>query len=387
MKIVTAAVAQGQTFPFTFQELELADPLPDEVVVRVVATGICHTDLAFRAVGIPLPPAVLGHEGAGIVERVGLAVTKVTAGDHVVLTYGSCGSCANCEQDRQSYCSQFQALNLLGQRPENGGATLRYPGGETVRGSFFGQSSFATYALAQQRNVVKVPTSVPLELLGPLGCGIQSGAGTVMNVLKPAAGSSIAIFGAGAVGMAAMMAAKVEGCHPIIVIDRNAERLKLALELGATECMLAGDKDVVSSIREITGDGVQFSVECTGSADVLRQAVECLRQTGECALVGLSAPGVKVELDMRMLLMGRSVRGVIEGDSPADTFIPKLIDLWEQGLFPFDRLYSFFDFTEINEAVTAVESGQVVKAVLRIQSGADQVKDSKDSEATRSNDQ
>jgi aryl-alcohol dehydrogenase len=366
MTIITAAVAHGPSKPFSLEQLRIADPAPDEVLVKIVATGICHTDLVFRAAGMPLAPAVLGHEGAGVVEQVGSAVTKVRPGDHVVLSYASCGSCGNCHDTRQSYCSHFIPLNLSGVRVADNSTTLSTLEGTPVRGSFFGQSSFANYALASQRNVVKVAADVPLELLGPLGCGIQTGAGTVMNVLRPDTKHSVAVFGAGTVGIAAVMAAHVIGCERIIVVDIKPERLELARELGATDCVNGSEVDVVEHIRKLTGEGVQFSMECTGSPVVLRQAVEVLRATGECALVGTSAPGANVELDMRHLLMGRKVRGVIEGDSIPDTFIPELIELWREGRFPFERLYRFYELAEINEAVEAAESGDVLKPILRM---------------------
>ncbi|MFL8999573.1 NAD(P)-dependent alcohol dehydrogenase [Pseudomonas azerbaijanorientalis] len=365
MKAITAAVIHSPLKPFVLETLHIDEPRADEVLVRVVATGICHTDLVFRAAGVPTAPVVLGHEGAGVVERVGSAVTKVKPGDHVVLTYASCGECPNCRRARESYCTKFVELNLSGTRADRSTA-LSTQHGEPVQGSFFGQSSFANYAMAKQRNVVKVPEDVPLELLGPLGCGIQTGAGTVMNVLKPAAGSSIAIFGAGTVGLAAVMAARIVGCTRIIAIDIKSERLDLARELGATDCIDGRQTDAVAAIRALTGDGVQFSLECTGSPMILRQAVEALRPTGECGYVGTPAPGVQVELDMRTLLMGRTLRGVIEGDSIPDLFIPELIQLWRQGRFPFERLYSFFDLAQINQAIEAAESGEVLKPILRM---------------------
>lgn len=366
MKTITAAVARGPSQFFSLETLRIDEPRPDEVLVRVVATGICHTDLVFHSAGVPAAPAVLGHEGAGVVERVGSAVRKVKPGDHVVLTYASCGGCPNCQRARQSYCASFIALNLTGLRTPDCSSPLSTLDGQRVHGAFFGQSSFANYAMASERNVVKVPEDVPLEILGPLGCGIQTGAGTVLNVLKATPGSRIAVLGAGTVGLSAVMAAKVVGCSEIIAIDINTERLALARELGATHCIDGSQVDAVLAVRELTGDGVQYSVECTGSANVLRQAVEMLRPTGECGFVGASAPGAKVELDMRTLLMGRTLRGVIEGDSIPDLFIPELISLWRQGRFPFDRLCSFYELADINQAIEDTHNGAVIKPILRM---------------------
>ena len=237
---VTAAVVRDQEQPFEIEELELEKPRAGEVLVRVVATGMCHTDLIVRDQWYPVPlPVVLGHEGAGIVERVGEGVTKLEPGDHVVLTFASCGRCANCLRGKPTYCLQFFGLNFGGARLDGSNALGKE--GEPVHDRFFGQSSFATYAIATERNAIKVRDDTPLELLGPLGCGIQTGAGGVMNSLAPEAGTSMAIFGAGAVGMSAVMAARIVGCATVVAIDIIPERLELARELGATHTIDANE--------------------------------------------------------------------------------------------------------------------------------------------------
>src|SRR5262245_31404181 len=204
---IRAAVATAKSEPFAIEALEIDDPRDDEVLVRMVGVGICHTDLIVRDQYYPTPlPAVLGHEGAGVVERVGARVTKVQPGDHVVLSYLSCGTCPNCQRGQMFYCPQLFALNFGGGRLDGSKALRRRD--SAISSHFFGQSSFATRAIANQRNAVKVSPDAPLHLLGPLGCGIQTGAGAVMNSLNPRAGSSIAVFGAGAVGTSAIMAAR-----------------------------------------------------------------------------------------------------------------------------------------------------------------------------------
>ncbi|PDT50105.1 alcohol dehydrogenase [Sinorhizobium fredii] len=361
-----SAVVDGKSEAFRLTKLMLEEPRPDEIVVEIVGVGICHTDIVVRDQHYPTPlPAVLGHEGAGVVVKVGSAVTKVVPGDHVVLAYGSCGKCENCQKGEAGYCLDFFGYNFGGSRSD-GSTPFHSEDGKRISGCFFCQSSFGTHALATERNVVKVDKEVPLEILGPLGCGISTGAGTVMNALRPIAGTSIAVFGAGSVGLAAIMAAKVVGCTTIIAIDINEERLALAKELGATHTINGRSGDAVSTIQRLTdGLGVHYSLECTSIPAVFRQAVDSLRLTGVCALVGAAALGTEVSLDMNSILFGRTVRGVIEGESVPDTFIPQLISLWKQGRFPFDKLITFYQLDEINQACADSESGKVLKPVLR----------------------
>lgn len=365
MNSMKAAVVREQGGAFLIEDVQIEEPRHDEVLVRIVGVGLCHTDLVVRDQYFPTPlPAILGHEGAGIVERVGSAVTKVAPGDHVVLSYASCGTCANCLKGLNGYCPDLYGRNFSGARAD--GSTPCCDGhGASLSAWFFGQSSLAEYALAEQRNVVRIPSDVPVELMGPLGCGIQTGAGAVINALKPGAGTSIAIFGAGSVGLSAIMAARVVGCATIVAIDLNDARLDLARELGATHVVNGGREDVVTAIREITGgEGAQFTLECTGLPKVVRQAVDSLRLTGVCGIIGVAPLGTEFSLDMNGILFGRTVRGIIEGDSVPDIFIPQLVELWRQGRFPFDRLVRFYPLAAIEEAVHASESGEVLKAVL-----------------------
>lgn len=361
---ITAAITESQGAPFTLAPLELDEPGPGEVVVRMVGSGVCHTDLIVRDQWYPVPlPAVLGHEGSGVVEAVGEDVAKVAPGDHVVLSFNSCGSCRMCTRGRPSLCDDFFGRNFAGTRPD-GSSPLRGESG-SVHGVFFGQSSFGTHALATERNVVKVDPAAPLELLGPLGCGIQTGAGGVLNSLRPEQGSSIVVFGAGAVGLSAVMAAVVAECSTIIAVDLNAQRLQLADKLGATSTIDARSTDVVARIRELTGGiGSDYALETTGVPAVLRQAADALNQGGTCGLIGAAAIGTEAALDMSSLLFGRSVRGIIEGDSVPDEFIPRLIELHQQGRFPFDELVRTYPFADIERAVADAESGTALKPVL-----------------------
>jgi aryl-alcohol dehydrogenase len=361
---IKAAVIFEKSGDFSIEQLEMSEPLDDEVLVRIVAVGICHTDLGARDQHLPIPlPSVFGHEGAGVVEKVGARVTKVQPGDHVAVSWDCCGVCPSCKSGKDSYCHNFFLHNFNGARPD-GTTTLR-KGDQVVHGSFFGQSSFAEFVLANERNVVKVRKDVPLEILGPLGCGVQTGAGAVMNALNAHAGASIAVFGAGTVGMSAILAALVRGCTTIIAVDINADRLELAKEMGATHTVNAVEEDPVEVIRDLTGGGAEFSLECVGNPNVLRQAVDVLPRCGVCGLLGAVPPGTEVKLDMDLIMNGRTVRGIIEGDAIPDLFIPKLIELYAQGRFPFDRLIKFYPFEDINKAVEDMEKGLVVKPVLK----------------------
>jgi len=363
---VTAAVVREKGGKFGIESLQLDEPRGNEVLVRMVATGMCHTDMVVRDQDYAVPlPMVLGHEGAGVVERVGELVTSLAPGDHVVLSYGSCGMCRNCNAGKPGYCEQFYDRNFKGAR-QDGSQPLHTHDGHDVGGCFFAQSSFGTHALVTERNAIKIRNDVPLDIMGPLGCGIQTGAGAVINVLRPEPGSSLAIFGAGAVGMAAAMAAMAIGVTTIVMVDVNADRLAFAREIGVSHTVNGRDGDAVAAIRALLGDGVDFSLECTGRPAVLRQAVDVLRVPGLCGVLGAAPMGAEVSIDINTLLFGRTVRGIIEGDSVPTTFIPALIELWRAGRFPFDKLIQFYSLAEINEAVEASESGRVFKPVIRL---------------------
>ncbi|MFC0448915.1 NAD(P)-dependent alcohol dehydrogenase [Rhodococcus sp. ACS1] len=360
----TAAVLRSAQEPLSLEELDIDELRPHEVLVRIVGSGICHTDLGMIATAEPdAAPIVLGHEGSGIVATVGQDVDSIEPGDHVVLSYNCCAECDNCARSLPMHCRDFVPLNLLGARLD--GSSVLRSGGEQVRGHFFGQSSWATYAVANEQNCVRVARNLPLALLAPLGCGIQTGAGAVLNTLNPEAGSSIAIFGTGSVGLAALLGAVVAGCGTIIAVDIQPARLAKAADLGATHTINSAEENVVERIREITGGaGAQYSVDCIGLADVVRSALECLQSPGVCATVGFQGIPNEISFDQGHLLFGRSLIGVIEGDAIPQEFVPRMIDLYQAGKFPFTELVDTFAFGQINEAIEAVHQGKVTKAVL-----------------------
>lgn len=370
MKKIKAAVVRQKGGTFQIEDLMQDEPRSDEVRVRIVATGMCHTDMVARDQLYQVPlPIVLGHEGSGVVEQIGSNVKKVAVGDHVVLTYMWCGHCKPCLQGDLTYCEHFYALNFNGVRED--GSTSTFTTGNTpepIHDHFFGQSSFGTFALVHERNVIKVPNDAPLELLGPLGCGIQTGAGAVMNALKVNPGSSFAAFGGGAVGLSAVMAARAAGATTIISADVVPSRLALAMELGATHTINSRETDPVEAVRKITNGGADFTLESSGRPAVLRQAIDALAIRGTCGIVGAPALGTEASFDVNgVMTTGKRIIGIIEGDSKPDLFIPALVELYQQGRFPFDKLVKFYSLDQINQAAEDSEKGITIKPIIRLQ--------------------
>jgi len=357
---ITAAVVPVRSAQFEIETLDLAAPLADEVLVRVVASGMCHTDLHARDGYFPnLPyPVVCGHEGAGIVEQAGGAVTDLAPGDPVVISFPWCGECGPCRAERVAYCEHARPLKSSGRRAD--GSIPMSRNGEPVYSCFFQQSSFASSAVAPAKDVVKIRRDAPIEMLGPLGCGLQTGAGAVLNVMQPAAGQSIAVYGVGGVGLAGLMAARIAGCDPIIAVDRLPSRLAL----GATHTLESRGAETLAEIRRITGGGTDFALETSAVPTVFRLAVDGLRSLGTCILVGSARAGTEVSFEMPWLQGGRTVRGVIQGDSRPRDFIPRLADLFMEGKMPFDRLITRYDFADINRAAADATSGAAIKPVL-----------------------
>lgn len=362
MTSVTAAVSRAPGRQLVFEELTLGTLHAEDVLVAVEAAAICHTDINVHRANLAggAAPLVLGHEGFGTVVAVGDSVRGVDAGDRVLMTATSCGTCAMCLAGRPSYCSQSFALNFAGNRPDGNSA---YQDSD-VRSHFFGQSSFATLAVAGWRNVVPVPQEIPSELAVALGCGTMTGAGTVLLALGVTAGSSLVIFGAGAVGLAAVMAGVVAGASTVIAVDTVESRLRVARELGATATVLA-NQDTLPTLRELTGGGAMFSIEASGHPAAMHNAIECLAQGGRCAAVGTVNDDVSFSWrDLR--LKGATIRGVAAGDANPKTFLPLLFNLHRSGRFPVDKLVRTYEFTEINKAMDDSESGSTVKPVLKM---------------------
>jgi aryl-alcohol dehydrogenase len=367
MTTTTAAIVETGGALFTLTDVDLDEPRPNEAIVRIIAAGVCHTDLGVASGALPFPlPGVLGHEGAGIIERVGSAITSVAPGDHVLLSFTSCGQCGNCRDGHPAYCATWLPLNLIGGVRADGSHTITR-GGNPVGGHFFGQSSFSHHALVDERSMIKVDPDVPLATVAPLGCGVQTGAGAVWNVLRPRPGAGIVVLGAGAVGLSAVMAAGLSPTTTIIAVDKVAERLELARELGATHVIDATDTDVVAAVAEITGGaGADGVVETTGSTAVLRTGADALAPRGTLVIVGAPAFGSEVALDVNAMIPGRKVVGLTLGDSETQTVIPALVALVRSGRLPVDKLITRYAFQDIGQAVQDMTSGKTIKPVLTL---------------------
>ncbi|MEC3954701.1 NAD(P)-dependent alcohol dehydrogenase [Nocardia sp. CDC153] len=358
---ITAAVARGADKPFSLERLDLEDPRPGEVLVRIVASGVCHTDLVTKGLFPPELPIVLGHEGAGIVERIGSEVTGIEVGDHVLLTYASCGTCSRCLNGLPPYCENFVILNTSGGRSDFTSPLSR--DGERVMGAFFGQSSFATHALVPARCVVVVDESVDLVATAPFGCGVQTGAGAVANVMKPGPNDSIAIFGVGGVGMAALMAARAIGAGTIVAIDLSAERLAVAKELGTDVTIDGATEDVVAQVVAATEGGANFALDTTALNPVIAKGLEALAPMGTLVLVGLGEASMDLEIG-HLTGNGKAVRGCIEGSGDPQQFIPRLLRWHAEGKFPIEKISKTYAFADIDTAVADAHHGGTIKPIL-----------------------
>lgn len=358
-----AAILSEVNGPLSIEEVEIGDPKYGEVLIRMVASGVCHTDVSVMHGLLPAPmPIILGHEGAGVVEAVGPGVTKLKKGDHVVTAAVShCAKCRHCLSGEPFFCATFMPLAFGGCMADG---TKRFRRGKDEISHFFLQSSWAEYTLAPEHIAVKVPNELPLEQLGPLACGLETGAGAVLNVAKVRAGDSAVVFGCGGVGLAAIMALKACKASPIIAVDMLDHRLEMASDLGANEVINAKSGNVVQSIQQLTGGGVDWGFECIGRADTIRQTVDATRVGGTAVITGAMAAGAEVTLDGLGLIL-KSVKANIEGGSIPDVFIPLLIKLWRQGDFPFDKLLGKpFAHKDIAQAIQGMEKGEIIKPVV-----------------------
>lgn len=362
---IRAAVVRESGHEFSLEALTLGDLRSDEVLVKIVATGLCHTDLVVRDQVLPVPlPVVLGHEGAGTVEAVGAGVTTVEPGDNVILGFAACRQCPPCLAGQPAYCQDFGTLNFGGCRPD--GSTCLRDGAQPVGSHFFGQSSFANYAIVAARNLVKVQAEAPLTLLGPLGCGMMTGAGAVLKALKVTSGESMLVTGAGPVGLAGVMAAASAEASTIIVSDPLASRRAMALDLGATHALDPADGALSDQVRAIFALGVNAVLDTTGISSVVSEVVGALAVRGRLAMVGVpkSADATVSFNILQMLSLGIEVRGVTEGNADPQTFLPELLALHAAGRFPFERMMQTYPLEQINQAVADQHAGRCVKAVL-----------------------
>jgi len=333
----------------------------DELLIRMQASGICHTDIA--AQGMLTMPAVLGHEGMGVVEQIGSGVDGIKTGDRVVISYGFCNNCPGCQEGKPFICDNSVSTNFGGTRID-GSYTTKLDGTD-ITASFFQQSSFASHSITSARNVVRVENEMEPQLLAPLGCGIMTGAGAILNTFKVGAKDSLVVFGAGTVGLSAIMAARLADADPIIAVDINRGRLDLALELGATHALDANEGDIPGRIREICPRGVRFSFETSGVDQALDDAIESLGMGGICGIVTVPHYGEKYPFTpFGIFVKGAALQGIFFGSAVPNSFLPKIIEHYQAGQFPYDRLVRTYDFADINTAIADTQSGEVIKPVL-----------------------
>jgi aryl-alcohol dehydrogenase len=365
MTEAVAAIMPGANQPFSIENVTIDAPQAGEILVDIKAVGVCHSDLVMvsGAFGTQFP-AVFGHEGAGIVEAVGAGVTKVAVGDKVLLTFASCGECVRCKDDDPSYCVEFTAMNMLCARPD--GSSRVHQHGKDLSANFFGQSSFASKAMASERNVIKLSADADLAALAPLGCGIQTGAGAVMNSLEAKAGQSLVVIGGGSVGLSAVLGGKIAGCSPVILIEPQSYRRDLALSLGADHAIDPMAGDVVAAIRAFLPGGADLLLDTSGHMPTVTASLGMMANKARLGLVGI--PGsFDAALPVPMIqwiTTGGTVRGIVEGDSNPDTFLPQLIAHHAEGRLPFDKFVTTYPFDQINQAIEDAHSGKAIKVVL-----------------------
>ncbi|GAA5905648.1 hypothetical protein JCM6882_008737 [Rhodosporidiobolus microsporus] len=363
-------VLAAKDAPFEWQDITLGEPEANEVLVKVVACGICHTDLAVQNGSFPSPfPNITGHEGSGKVVKVGSAVTRVKEGDSVLLSFNNCNECGPCKTEFPAACEQFGAVNFGRVRNSSIGnqAGVKGAKGEEIYGSFFGQSSFANHCIASETSVVKVPDGTDLVTLAPLGCGLMTGAGALFNFLKPEKDASISIFGLGAVGIGALFAAKYLGVQQIVVVDVNPAKLEFAKQFGATHTFSAKDPEVVQQIKATTpyNAGTKYAVECSGIVAALKTAWEATANRGHIVSVGTPGPNTVPPFGIfENLLASKTYTGLTEGGSNPPEFIPFLTKLYAEGHFPIDKISKTFPASQINEAIHAMHAGETVKPIL-----------------------
>lgn len=366
MIVAKAALLEGPGKPFRVQQVELDEPRGTEVLVRIVGCGLCHTDLGVQSGRAPSAfPALLGHEGSGVVDAVGPDVTMVSIGDHVVLQSYSCGRCPRCITGHPGHCRLWLRHNVLeGVRPD--GSAPVHRGGEPVRAHFFGQSSLATYALADQRTAVPVRRDADLRLLGPLGCSVTTGAMAVLNVLRPSPGDTLVVSGVGAVGLCAVVAGAGLTGATVIAVDVQPARLELAADLGAAHVVDARDADPVAAVRELTrGEGADFVLETSGVDGAVARAVRSLAPLGTCGIISAGGAGAQATLPILPLIAdGLRVIGIQQGEVVAQHAVPALLDLHMAGRLPFDRLVRTYPLADVEQAAADARSGETVKPII-----------------------
>ena len=350
-----AAVMHTRGADLVIEDLEIEAPHAGEVAVRLVATGVCHSDLNGLRGSRELPlPMVLGHEGAGIVEAVGAGVTNAAPGDHVILSaIGRCGRCAECVDGRPWLCAVAGATIFSGRLPD--GTTRLSLRGRPVY-HWFAQSSFAERAVVPEGAVVRIRSDVALEKVATLACGVSTGLGAVFNAARVEVGSTVVVIGCGGVGVSAVVGADLAHAGKIVAVDIADDKLAFARSLGATHTVNARSEDPVQRVREITGGGADHTFECVGNPVTLTQLVEMIRPGGHGYVVGAAAPGTRFPFPTDGFIRNKHLHGVMQGNVRATVDIPRYVDLYAAGKLPLDRLVTrTYPLDAINDAMAALE--------------------------------
>ncbi|WP_299663078.1 S-(hydroxymethyl)glutathione dehydrogenase/class III alcohol dehydrogenase [uncultured Psychromonas sp.] len=363
-----AAIAWGPNQPLVIEEVDVMLPRKGEVLVKVVASGVCHTD-AFTLSGEDpegLFPVILGHEGGGIVEQIGEGVTSVSVGDHVIPLYtAECGECKFCKSGKTNLCSAVRETQGRGVMPD--GTSRFYKDGQPIF-HYMGCSTFSEYTVLPEISLAKVSKEAPLEEVCLLGCGVTTGMGAVLNTAKVEKGDNVAIFGLGGIGLSAIIGAKMAGANKIIGIDINESKFELAKQLGATDCINPKDYDkpIQDVIVEMTDGGVEYSFECIGNVDVMRSALECCHKGwGESVIVGVAGAGKEISTRPFQLVTGRVWRGTAFGGVKGRSELPAIVERYMAGEF---KLSDFITHTmpleDINKSFDLMHSGESIRTVI-----------------------
>ncbi|EEH34178.1 aryl-alcohol dehydrogenase [Paracoccidioides lutzii Pb01] len=376
--ITRAIVTRGpaKSTPWKVENISLRPLAKTELLVRVVATGICHTDLLISEVGHVFGgyPRILGHEGAGYVEDIGAGVTVAKRGDPVILSFASCRACGLCSSEHPAHCTRFSELNFVGSMDFSVSSSGQQE--PSIRGSFFGQSSFSNLTITAESSIVNVSglvhSSDELILFAPLGCGVQTGSGSITNVANAGPGDAIAVMGLGGVGLSVIMAAKIRGCKVIIGIDRVENRTQLAQELGATHVInttaTGGDmQKLIQCVFDQTDGrlGTTITIDTTGVLPLIEAGIAFTAPRGHYIQIGSPAPGTELSVPLASLIVsGKSITGTIEGDTVSREYIPQMIQWYREGKLPLEKLVKKFEVEDFQLALEEMADGLTVKPVL-----------------------
>lgn len=361
-----AAVLYEINTPLKVEEVTLDEPQENEVLVKIVATGVCHSDLHFMKGDMPQPtPFVPGHEGAGVVEKVGPGVTTVQPGDHILLNIAfSCGKCPRCYEGRPTLCVENLPIQMMATLPGGG---IRLHRGDQALNHLFGLACFAQKVVVHERSAIKIREDAPLDVVCVLGCGVSTGIGAAINTAHVRPGESIAVFGCGGVGLSAVMGAKLAGAGTIIAVSRSDHKLNKAKELGADYVIKASEEEPLAKVAELTGGGADYAIECVGSVNVMVQALGSIRMGGTCVIAGMAPLADTLSIAPFHFLLGKTITGSTQGDVVPQIDIPRYIDLFMAGKLPIDKIITkSYKLDEVNEAFEALEKGEAIKSVIKM---------------------